>query len=390
MSFFITLSLVMTKIMKMNVQVVIFSAILLSMIVVPNSGEASTPEDGDQDEGSEAEPEPEPTAPEEGEEPTAPEEECTPPEVLNPDTNQCEAPQPPPAQECTPPEVLNPDTNQCEAPQPPPAQECTPPEVLNPDTNQCEAPQPPPAQECTPPEVLNPDTNQCEAPQPPPAQECTPPEVLNPDTNQCEAPQPPEPCPEGQVRNPETGECESRLPSIEGNCIAVATSEGINASSAAAASVTCINQEINNVIKQQRVGQATTNPIVQSDNMKLGQTQIDSNNSLVIADFYPFRIVGGHVSSNLPVGNEIQVVIGEIDTTGILSKAVALPLIEAKTLTMNDILYSTQLGSVVQGRDIFTGNVVTINSPSIIMLYNIGEVITFSGANSIAYTAIIN
>ncbi|MGH9952892.1 MAG: hypothetical protein ACRD5J_14810, partial [Nitrososphaeraceae archaeon] len=113
-------------------------------------------------------------------------------------------------------------------------------------------------------------------------------------------------------------------------------------------------------------------------------------NLLVIADFYPFRIVGGHVSSNLPVGNEIQVVIGEIDTTGILSKAVALPLIEAKTLTMNDILYSTQLGSVVQGRDIFTGNVVTINSPSIIMLYNVGEVITFSGTNSIAYTAIIN
>src|SRR5918994_7560506 len=201
MSFFITLSLVMTKIMKMNVQVVIFSAILLSMIVVPNSGDASTPEDGDQDEGSEAEPEPEPTAPEEGEEPTAPEEECTPPEVLNPVTNQCEAPQPPPAQECTPPEVLNPVTNQCEAPQPP------------------------------------------------------------------------QPCPEGQARNPETGECESRPPSIEGNCIAVATSEGINASSAAAASVTCINQEINNVIKQQRVGQATTNPIVQSDNMKLGQTQ---------------------------------------------------------------------------------------------------------------------
>jgi hypothetical protein len=323
MSFFVTLSLrVMIKIMKMDVQVVILSAILLSMTVVPNSGEASTAEDGDQDEGSETEPEPtpepEPTAPEEGEEPTAPEEECTPPEVLNPVTNQCEAPQPPPPQECTPPQDLNPVTNQSEAPQPP------------------------------------------------------------------------QPCPEGQARNPETGECESRPPSIEGNCIAVATSEGINASSAAAASVTCINQEINNVIKQQRVGQATTNPIVQSDNMKLGQTQIDSNNLLVIADFYPFRIVGGHVSSNLPVGNEIQVVIGEIDTTGILSKAVALPLIEAKTLTMNDILYSTQLGSVVQGRDIFTGNAVTINSPSIIMLYNVGEVITFSGANSIAYTAIIN
>jgi hypothetical protein len=165
----------------------------------------------------------------------------------------------------------------------------------------------------------------------------------------------------------------------------------VNASSAAAAaSVTCINQQINNVIKQQRIGQATTNPIVESDNMKLGQTQIDSNNLLVIADFYPFRIVGGHVSANLPVGHEIQVMIGEIDATGILSKAVALPLIEARNLTMNDILYSTQLGSVVQGRDVFSENAVTINSPNIIMLYNSGETITFSGANSIAYTAIIN
>jgi hypothetical protein len=214
-----------------------------------------------------------------------------------------------------------------------------------------------------------------------------------------------EPCPVGQVTNPQTGECETpspitnvnnntvpanTAPIINGNCNAVAISEGVNASSAAAASVTCINQNINNVIKQQRVGQATTNPIVQSDNMKLGQTQIDTNNLLVIADFYPFRIVGGHVSANLPIGNEIQVVIGEIDTTGILSKAVALPLIEARDLTMNDKLYSTQLGSVVQGKDIFSNTPAIINSPNIIMLYNSGDDITFSGPNSIAYTAILN
>jgi hypothetical protein len=214
-----------------------------------------------------------------------------------------------------------------------------------------------------------------------------------------------EPCPVGQVTNPQSGECETPFPItnvnnntvpantapiINGNCNAVAISEGANASSAAAASVTCINQNINNVIKQQRVGQATTNPIVQSDNMKLGQTQIDTNNLLVIADFYPFRIVGGHVSANLPIGNEIQVVIGEIDTTGILSKAVALPLIEARDLTMNDKLYSTQLGSVVQGKDIFSNTPAIINSPNIIMLYNSGDDITFSGPNSIAYTAILN
>ena len=257
-----------------------------------------------------------------------------------------------------------------------------------------------------------------------------------PDNTLPEPPDGAEPCPAGQITNPQTGECETSsppptnvnnntvpnnavpnntvsnnavpnnavsnntvpnnavsnntVPIINGNCNAVAISEGVNASSAAAASVTCINQQINNVIKQQRVGQATTNPIVQSDNMKLGQTQLDSNNLLVIADFYPFRIVGGHVSANLPIGNEIQVIIGEIDTTGILSKAVALPLIEARDLTMNDILYSTQLGSVVQGKDIFSNTPVTINSPNIIMLYNSGDEITFSGPNSIAYTAILN
>ena len=247
-----------------------------------------------------------------------------------------------------------------------------------------------------------------------------------PDNTLPEPPDGAEPCPVGQITNPQTGECETSSPPptnvnndivpnnavsnytvpnnavsnstvpnntapiINGNCNAVAISEGVNASSAAAASVTCINQQINNVIKQQRVGQATTNPIVQSDNMKLGQTQIDSNNLLVIADFYPFRIVGGHVSANLPIGNELQVIIGEIDTTGILSNAVALPLIEARDLTMNDILYSTQLGSVVQGKDIFSNTPVIINSPNIIMLYNSGDEITFSGPNSIAYTAILN
>jgi hypothetical protein len=259
------------------------------------------------------------------------------------------------------------------------------------------------AEPCPVGQVANPQTGECETTPPEP---CPVGQVANPQTGECETTPPePEPCPVGQVANPQTGECETPSPTtnvnnntvpantapiINGNCNAVAISEGVNASSAAAASVTCINQNINNVIKQQRVGQATTNPIVQSDNMKLGQTQIDSNNLLVIADFYPLRIVGGHVSANLPIGNEIQVVIGEIDTTGILSKAVALPLIEARDLTMNDKLYSTQLGSVVQGKDIFSNTPAIINSPNIIMLYNSGDDITFSGPNSIAYTAILN
>src|ERR1044072_5233598 len=117
--------------------------------------------------------------------------------------------------------------------------------------------------------------------------------------------------------------------------------------------------------------------------MKLDQAQvIGTNNIIVVGDFSPFRIVGGHISANLPKGNNIQIVVGEISTTGVLSKAV--PLVKARDLTIHDTLYTTSLGNIIQGRDIVNGNTVTINSPNIIMLYNVGKLVTFSGSNSIA------
>ena len=77
------------------------------------------------------------------------EEVCTPPEVLNPDTNECEAPQSPPADEsaAAPPadEGADGDTSDNNDESATTEEVCTPPEVLNPDTNECEAPQSPPA-----------------------------------------------------------------------------------------------------------------------------------------------------------------------------------------------------------------------------------------------------
>ena len=138
--------------------------------------------------------------------------ECTPPQVLDPTTNQCVIPVitcppdqvldpagqcvTPPPPECTPPQVHDP-AGQCVTPPPP---ECTPPEVLDPTTNQCvilvitcppdqvldptgQCVTPPPP-ECTPPQVLDP-TGQCVTLPPP---ECTPPEVLDPATNTCVTP----------------------------------------------------------------------------------------------------------------------------------------------------------------------------------------------------------
>ena len=77
--------------------------------------------------------------------------------------------------------------------------------------------------------------------------------------------------------------------------------------------------------------------------MKLGQAQIiESNNVIVVGDFSPFRIVGGHISVNLPKGNNVQIVVGERGTMVVLSKALPLPLvrlgIDHKRCTVHDPL----------------------------------------------------
>jgi hypothetical protein len=267
---------------------------------------------------------------------------------------------------------------------------------------------------------------------------------LNPNTGTIsQSPNVNEPCPVSeQIRNPDTGLCESvtvggsanngtNVPgvtvppasndvtvppanngttgssgtappelSVSGNCNAVALGDATNnSSSASSAVVTCNNSVVNKYIYQQHLTQtlpqiqsaiANKGPIILSDNMKLGQAQvIGTNNIIVVGDFSPFRIVGGHISANLPKGNDIQIVVGEISTTGVLSKAVPLPLVKARDLTIHDALYTTSLGNIIQGRDIVSGNTVTINSPNIIMLYNVGKIVTTSGSNSVAYTAII-
>ena len=118
---------------------------------------------------------------------------------------------------------------------------------------------------------------------------------------------------------------------VNGNCNAVALSDATNtSSSASSAAVTCKNSVVNKNIYQQRITQtlpqiqsaiANKGPIIQSDNMKPGQGQrIGSNNVIVVGDFSPFTIVGGHISANLPKGNNVQIVVGEISTTGVLSR----------------------------------------------------------------------
>ena len=244
-------------------------------------------------------------------------------------------------------------------------------------------------------QIRNPDTGLCESVQVegPANNGTTVPGVTVPPTNGVTVP---------PANNGTTGPSGTVPPglNVSGNCNAVALSDATNnSSSASSAAVTCNNSVVNKYIYQQHLTQtlsqiqsaiANKGPIIQSDNMKLDQAQvIGTNNIIVVGDFSPFRIVGGHISANLPKGNNIQIVVGEISTTGVLSKAVPLPLVKARDLTIHDTLYTTSLGNIIQGRDIVNGNTVTINSPNIIMLYNVGKLVTTSGSNSVAYTAII-
>jgi len=252
-------------------------------------------------------------------------------------------------------------------------------------------------------QIRNPDTGLCESVQVegPANNGTTVPGVTVPPTNGVTVP-PTNGVTVPPANNGTTGPSGTVPPglNVSGNCNAVALSDATNnSSSASSAAVTCNNSVVNKYIYQQHLTQtlsqiqsaiANKGPIIQSDNMKLDQAQvIGTNNIIVVGDFSPFRIVGGHISANLPKGNNIQIVVGEISTTGVLSKAVPLPLVKARDLTIHDTLYTTSLGNIIQGRDIVNGNTVTINSPNIIMLYNVGKLVTTSGSNSVAYTAII-
>jgi hypothetical protein len=252
-------------------------------------------------------------------------------------------------------------------------------------------------------QIRNPDTGLCETDQVegPANNGTTVPGVTVPPTNGVTVP-PTNGVTVPPANNGTTGPSGTVPPglNVSGNCNAVALSDATNnSSSASSAAVTCNNSVVNKYIYQQHLTQtlsqiqsaiANKGPIIQSDNMKLDQAQvIGTNNIIVVGDFSPFRIVGGHISANLPKGNNIQIVVGEISTTGVLSKAVPLPLVKARDLTIHDTLYTTSLGNIIQGRDIVNGNTVTINSPNIIMLYNVGKLVTTSGSNSVAYTAII-
>ena len=73
--------------------------------------------------------------------------------------------------------------------------------------------------------------------------------------------------------------------------------------------LTITNENTN--IKNPTASPSSQNPLVDLETMMLGKSSFSSNGLRPLADVAPFRIVGGHVSVNLP-NNDIKLVVHKL------------------------------------------------------------------------------
>ncbi len=141
-----------------------------------------------------------------------------------------------------------------------------------------------------------------------------------------------------------------------------------------------LNNQINNVIRNKNISnQAPTtitspsnqNPLVDLETMMFGKSSFSSNGLRLLADVAPFRIVGGHVSVNLP-SNDIKVIAAQITDRGI-EHAVIVDLTKTLTISSAEALYHTDLGASISGTNPFTKKHDTVFQFTDLLLWNSGS-----------------
>jgi hypothetical protein len=108
-----------------------------------------------------------------------------------------------------------------------------------------------------------------------------------------------------------------------------------------------------------------------------------------LADVEPYRIIGGHITANLPSSSQQNIVIAQI-SDGEIQHAVILDLkqITGSNLDQNS-LYETSLGSDISGTNPFTGNSDEVSSITNLFLWNNNQQsIGFDNANSVTMNLI--
>ena len=152
-----------------------------------------------------------------------------------------------------------------------------------------------------------------------------------------------------------------------------------------------INNEVNNIIKNNAV-----NKIVQENSpscpqltdimtLKLGNSSMSSGALFPLADVAPYRLIGGHLTANLPSSSQQNIVVAQVADNGVVKHAVILDLnqITGSNLNQNS-LYETNLGSDISGTNPFTGNQDEVSSITNLFLWNNNQqTIAFDDANGV-------
>ena len=130
------------------------------------------------------------------------------------------------------------------------------------------------------------------------------------------------------------------------------------------------NNQVNNIIRENTIS-APRQPLTNLITLKLSNSSLSSGALLPLADVEPYRIIGGHITANLPSNFKQNIVLSQISDNGQILHAVILDLDQIPQLVLdNNSLYQTSLGSDVSGANPFTGNQDEVKIITNLFLWN--------------------
>jgi len=144
------------------------------------------------------------------------------------------------------------------------------------------------------------------------------------------------------------------------------------------------NNEVNNIIKENTIS-APQQPLTDIVTVKLAKSSMSSGALFPLADVAPYRLIGGHLTANLPSSSQQNIVVAQVSDDGRIEHAVILDLnqVTGSDLDQNS-LYETSLGSDISGTNPFTGNQDEVSSITNLFLWNNNQQsIVFDNANGV-------
>jgi hypothetical protein len=148
------------------------------------------------------------------------------------------------------------------------------------------------------------------------------------------------------------------------------------------------NNEVNKIIKENTVS-APQQPLTDLLTVKLANSSMSSGALFPLADVEPYSVIGGHITANLPISSQQNIVVAQI-SDGEIQHAVILDLkqITGSNLDQNS-LYETSLGSDISGTNPFTGHSDEVSSITNLFLWNNNQQsIIFDNANGVTMNLI--